>query len=60
MQGTVLISNPSDDAENLPGMGVKFSEIRPEDREAIRAFIGKKLPEGVAVPVRETGTGPGG
>jgi hypothetical protein len=33
-------------------MGVKFTQIRPEDREAIRVFIGRKLLEGIAVPVR--------
>ncbi len=59
VQGTVLYSNPAGDAENQPGMGVKFTELRPEDREAIKTFIGKKLLEGVAVPVKipEPGTG---
>ncbi len=37
-----------------PGMAVQFTLIRPEDHEAIRTFISKKLMEGIEV----TGKGP--
>jgi len=55
VEGTVLYSHPSAGPGESPGMGVKFSQIRPEDRESIRVFIGKKLMQGIAVPVKKSG-----
>jgi CheY-like chemotaxis protein len=49
---TVLYSYSHEEKGQPAGMGVKFTQIRPEDREAIRVFIGRKLLEGIAVPVR--------
>ncbi len=51
VEGTVLYSSSGQDAGRQTGMGVKFSQIRAEDREAIRNFIGRKLLAGIAVPV---------
>jgi hypothetical protein len=36
-----------------PGMGVIFSRIRPEDRDAIKDFILERLMEGMPLTMRE-------
>lgn len=53
LEGKVIYSVPAGDPDKTVGMGVKFTQIRPEDRESIRLFITKKLMEGIAVPVKE-------
>ncbi len=52
VEGKVLYSHSGGDSK-IPGMGVKFKQIRPEDREGIRVFIRRKLMEGIAVPIRK-------
>ncbi len=52
VEGKVLYSHSGGDPSKAPGMGVKFTQIRPEDREGIRAFIRQQLMEGIAVPIR--------
>jgi two-component system cell cycle response regulator DivK len=54
VEGTVLYANADGGQDNPAGMGVKFTEIRPEDRAAVRNFIGKKILAGIAVPVRSS------
>jgi len=54
LEGKVLHSQFSGGPGMTPGMAVQFTLIRPEDHEAIRTFIGKKLMEGIEV----TGKGP--
>ena len=49
LEGKVLNSRISAGPGMAPGMGVKFTLIRPEDHEAIRIFISKKLMEGIEV-----------
>ncbi len=51
VEGKVIYSVPAGDPQKTVGMGVKFTQIRPEDRESIRLFIAKKLMDGIAVPV---------
>jgi len=51
VEGKVLYTHPAGPAGALPGMGVKFTEIRHEDSEAIRNYIGKMLFKGIAIPV---------
>jgi two-component system cell cycle response regulator DivK len=51
VEGKVIYSVRVGDPQKTAGMGVKFTQIRPEDRESIRLFIAKKLMEGIAVPV---------
>ncbi len=53
VEGKVIYSVPAGDPEKTVGMGVKFTQIRPEDRESIRLFIAKKLMEGIEAPVPE-------
>jgi CheY-like chemotaxis protein len=55
VEGKVLYSNLSASPGKAPGMGVKFTQIRPEDRESIRIFIGQKLMQGIATPVKTSG-----
>jgi len=47
VEGKVLHSTKGTVPDKLPGMGVQFMLIRPEDREAIRTFVRKKLMEGI-------------
>jgi len=51
LEGKVIYSVPAGDLEKTIGMGIKFTQIRSEDRESIRQFITKKLMEGIIVPV---------
>jgi CheY-like chemotaxis protein/Tfp pilus assembly protein PilZ len=53
VEGKVIYSVPAGDPRKNAGMGVKFTQIRPEDRESIRGFIRKKLLDGIAVPEKE-------
>ena len=55
VEGTVLYSHASAGIGETPGMGVKFTQIRLEDRESIRVFIAKKLMQGIAIPVKPPG-----
>jgi two-component system cell cycle response regulator DivK len=49
VEGTVRCSDVSNDPAKLTGIGVKFTQIRPEDKASIRTFIEKKLMEGIEV-----------
>jgi len=52
-EGKVLYSHAVEKGSaKQQGMGVKFTQIRQEDREAIRIFIKEKLMEGIAVPIK--------
>ena len=48
VEGMVLYSHSGASSGKLPGMGVKFVLIRPDDRNAIRNFIREKLMSGLA------------
>lgn len=54
VEGKVLYSSSYDgktgDAKQ-PGMGIKFTRIRPEDKELIASYIKEKLMEGIAVSI---------
>ncbi len=50
LEGKVVYSVSGCDQGKTVGMGVKFTQIRPEDRESIRHFIAKKLMEGISIP----------
>jgi len=50
LEGRVLHSHRDSGQGKIPGMGVQFTLIRPEDRATIRAFIRNKLLEGVFDP----------
>ena len=49
LEGKVLHSRASGGPDMSPGMAVQFTLIRPEDHEAIRTFISKKLMEGIEI-----------
>lgn len=52
VEGKVLYSSSYDGRTGhvkQPGMGIKFSRIRPEDKELIAAYIKEKLMAGIAV-----------
>jgi len=54
LEGKVLYSYSYDGrvgAVKQPGMGIKFTNILPEDRMLIKNFIQKKLMEGIAVAI---------
>jgi len=53
VEGKVIYSMPAGDPHKTVGMGVKFTQIRPEDRESVRLFIAKKLMDGITMPVTE-------
>jgi len=56
VEGKVIYLHRDDETGKVPGMGVLFTQIRPEDREHIRSFIGKMLLKGIAVPVHKSGS----
>jgi CheY-like chemotaxis protein/Tfp pilus assembly protein PilZ len=51
VEGKVIYSVPAGEPQKTAGMGVKFTQIRPEDRESIRLFISKKLLDGITLPL---------
>jgi Tfp pilus assembly protein PilZ len=48
VEGTVIYSVAAGNPQKTAGMGVKFTQIRHEDREAISAFIRNRLLEGIS------------
>lgn len=52
VEGKILYSYTITGSGKLPGMGVKFTEIRADDREAIRNFIREQLMAGLATPIK--------
>jgi len=53
VDGKVLYSHQGGDgAVKLPGMGVKFVQIKHEDKELIKAYIRDKVLEGLAVSIQ--------
>ena len=53
VEGKVIYRHADAATGKVPGMGVLFTHIRPEDRESIRNFIGKMLLSGIAIPLAD-------
>jgi len=52
-EGKVIYRHEGVSGGKQPGMGVIFSRIRPEDRDAIKDFILERLMEGMPLTMRE-------
>jgi Tfp pilus assembly protein PilZ len=52
VEGKILYSYTDTGSGKSPGMGVKFTGIRADDREAIRNFISEQLMAGLATPIK--------
>lgn len=52
-EGRVLYSHQGGEGQaRQPGMGVKFTVVRPEDQARLRTFIREQLLSGVATPIK--------
>ena len=49
IEGQVIYNQFTEDNKKLPGIGVKFLKIDPEDRELIKDFIRETLMEGISI-----------